>query len=347
MTTAHLMNQLIDIRDGLYGKRIIVGTFPLIKLITPSASDHTSKRDRYAIIVKDGKQIRLHVWIKDITLIGGKNVDSHAGHSAIPQVQYAPVVEISDADLSTTISKRFAVMDRMVEGVVEGTVRSLIVSGAAGISKTYTLEKRLSDAYLSGKVTKFSHLKGKITTMALYAQLFKHKDAGNVILFDDIDVFGNEDSLNYLKGALDTGKRNITWLSSSTDWLDENGISTDFNFEGSVVFITNVDFDKVIEKGGKDAVHYQALVDRSNYLDLMVHSNREIFIRIKQIVETSNICANCGIAQIEGKEILDWVEENKDIMRKISIRTFLKIASYMISDKTDWRDTATVLLMKK
>ncbi|MFP9170484.1 hypothetical protein ACLI2G_17085, partial [Enterococcus faecalis] len=46
-------------------------------------------------------------------------------------------VKESYEDMKTRINKRFNVMGMMTNGIINGNIRSLIISGAAGIGKTY------------------------------------------------------------------------------------------------------------------------------------------------------------------------------------------------------------------
>ena len=328
----------ITINSGtVYGKEVS-GTFPFIRILSPSPSDKSIKREKYVHVIMDGKQKTVQVFTKDIIIHGDHNT------SLLPVSTV--VQELSDDDLSKVINKRFDIMDRMAEGVVDGSVRALIVSGAAGVGKTFGLEKRMRDAFSKGEIGQFTHLKGKITGMALFAQLFLHRNKGDVIMFDDIDsVFGDETSLNILKTALDTGVRNLSWKSGST-WLSDNGIDDEFDFEGSVIFITNIDFDRKIERGSSDAVHFKALISRSNYLDLKVQSAREVFLRLKWIVTHTNIIKDNGLTKQQGEEIIAWLDSNKEKMREISIRSVLKLASYIKSDTIDWVDTAEIMMLK-
>ena len=79
-----------------------------------------------------------------------------------------------------------------------------------------------------------------------------------MLVFDDCDSILLDDiSLNLLKGALDSGKkRKISWLSEYRA-LKEAGIPDSFNFHGSVIFITNLKFDKMKSQKLKD--HLDAL----------------------------------------------------------------------------------------
>ncbi|MEM4258096.1 MAG: hypothetical protein QXL17_02960, partial [Candidatus Thermoplasmatota archaeon] len=46
---------------------------------------------------------------------------------------------LTDEQISLRIEKRFSIMNRMVGGMLAGTIRSLIVYGAPGIGKTFDI----------------------------------------------------------------------------------------------------------------------------------------------------------------------------------------------------------------
>jgi hypothetical protein len=80
-----------------------------------------------------------------------------------------------------------------------------------------------------------------------------------------------------LKAATDSTKgRKLQWLAE-TKMLDEEGdrMPRFFDFEGSVIFITNYDFDEFIDRGHKLSPHFEALISRSHYLDLAMKTKQD------------------------------------------------------------------------
>lgn len=323
--------KMVRIKTGLYYKKNIAGTFPFV---SERDGDANCERDMYITIQRHGKTINIHVNKDDYTIIE----DSE---------ELETILEKDMTDMSSKIRRNFQIMTKLTEYVVRGTVRSMIISGAPGIGKSYNLETRLNRAQDRGEINKFTILKGKISAIALFAQLFEHKDRGDVLVLDDIDiVFQDETSLNLLKSALDTGDlRKLVWLTAST-WLDENGIDQEFNFEGACVFITNMDFDRMIDKGSLLAPHFKALLSRSIYLNLGIHTNQEILIRVKQVIEETTMLDIHGIDATQKKLMMDWLEDNFTNLRELSLRTILKLASFMKGDPTEWQETAEVTMLR-
>jgi hypothetical protein len=167
-------------------------------------------------------------------------------------------------------------------------------------------------------------------------------------VLDDADSIFNDDiSLNILKVACDTTrKREISWLSEIR-MEDEGGdkLPRNFEFEGTVIFITNQDFDYLIERGSKLAPHLAALTSRSMYLDMKMHSKRDYIVRIKQVLE-KGMLREYGLSMSQEKEIMDFIMTHMDNIRELSLRMVVKIANIMRAHPTKWRMLAKVYCVK-
>jgi hypothetical protein len=146
-----------------------------------------------------------------------------------------------------------------------------------------------------------------------------------------------------LKATLDSGKkRTITWKSESQA-LRREGIPDRFEFKGGCIFITNVDFENVRSKKIKD--HLAALMSRCHYLDLTMNSKRDKFLRINQIVR-DGMLEEYKFGKEGDKEIIDFMIDNQDICREISLRMVLKIADLRKMDSENWQSLARTTCMK-
>lgn len=352
----------VEVEAGTHFNRHISGTF---ELVTKTRDDGSCKRDHYLKVIDPdtGKRFSIHVFERDVKYFengklladlpfgryGSKRAKSNNDGEKVVSETELSVEEntgLTDEELDELIRKRFKIMGALGDSLIDGHIRALIISGAPGISKTYTLENKLDAALKSSTISKFTHLKGRVTPLQLFIKLFEHSNDREVLLLDDVDVFSDSDSLDILKGALDTGeKREITW-ASTLKYLEEKGIPQTFQFDGSICFITNKDFDREIAKKSNASIHYKALISRCNYLDLKVHTNREILIRVKQIVRGSELLERQGLTTEQGEEILKWLENNVEKLREISIRSVIKVAQYMKSDGESWEEMADVLMIK-
>jgi hypothetical protein len=250
------------------------------------------------------------------------------------------------ADIDARIRKTFKVLEKVAKGVVNGHLRAAIVSGAPGCGKTYTLEKELTYAEAQGKIM-FQSVKGAMSAIGLYRQLFECSEPGSVLVIDDCDsIFGDIDALNLLKAALDTGKtRKVHWNKESRVLADE-GIPRSFEFKGAVVFITNIDFSTEIEREVKVTPHYEALLSRSLYVDLGIHTRREILVRVGQVVYSMDFLAENDITKADAQQIMDWLNVHLAKLRVLSIRQVLQLVSLLKTD-SDWKEMAEGLMLKR
>lgn len=249
------------------------------------------------------------------------------------------------SEINTRITKTFNALTTMARGVVAGHVRSLIVSGAAGCGKTHTMEHELSKAKLAGKI-EYDTIRGTMSAIGLYQALYENCTAGQVLVIDDCDsVFADLEALNLLKASLDTSPvRKVSWNKESSV-LDAASIPRSFEFDGACVFCTNVDFQYEVDRESKMSAHYNALISRSIYIDLGIHSKRETFVRIQQVALTPEFLKVNAISKDQSTEIVKWIYEHLKNMRAVSIRTVLQLASIAKTEK-NWKELAEVTMLR-
>jgi len=247
------------------------------------------------------------------------------------------------------IRERFDILDQMAEGTTSGAVRAMIVSGPPGVGKSFGVEKVLEQASLFDKMAqrknRFEVVKGAMSAIGLYCKLFQYADEGNVLVFDDCDSILLDDlSLNILKAALDSSKkRTISWNIDS-NMLRREGVPDRFDFKGSVIFITNIKFEHVRSKKLRD--HLDALESRCHYLDLTMDTQRDKYLRIKQIVQ-DGMLNSYDFEDGAENEIVEYVWEQKNRLRELSLRTVLKIADLRKMSATNWKKLAETTILKR
>ena len=263
----------------------------------------------------------------------------------------APVV-VSQEDDETVIARiaeRFDILDDMTKAVLNGDIRAMIVAGPPGVGKSYGIESQLEKANLfdqiSGRRVKSEMIKGTASALGMYKALYKYSDDNSVIVFDDCDSILLDDvCLNLLKGALDSGKkRRISWLADSHSLRNE-GIPDQFDFKGGVIFITNLKFDQM--KSQKTRDHLDAIQSRCHYLDLTLDTMRDKILRIKQIARTGMLFEDYDFDQIQQDEIIDFMTENQNKLREVSLRMAIKIAQLRKSFPLKWSALALSTCMK-
>jgi len=257
----------------------------------------------------------------------------------------------TDEQAIERIRERFDILEEMAEGAVDGSVRAMIVVGPPGVGKSFGVEKVLNKAAMFDKIggarPRYEVVKGAMSAIGLYAKLYQYSDAGNVLVFDDCDsVLLDDLSLNILKAALDSSKkRSISWNTDSR-LLRSEGIPDKFEFKGSAIFITNIKFEHV--KSAKLKDHLGALESRCHYLDLTLDTTRDKMLRIKQIM-MDGMLDHYDFEEGAKEELYNYVDENKDKLRELSLRTVIKIADLkkMSGAGERWKRLAETTVMKR
>lgn len=246
----------------------------------------------------------------------------------------------TDAEIDKRISDRFEILDILTEACIVGNSRALIVSGPAGLGKSYTVEKAL--AKWDPNEINHTIIKGYVRATGLVKLLYNYREHGQVIVFDDADaIFFDDVSLNLLKAVCDTTeRRRVSWLSEGKLIDDETAvlIPRSFDFNGTIIFITNYDFDAMIDRGHKLAPHLQAMVSRSHYIDLAMKSRRDYLVRIRQVIKQGLLADLTVDARAD---VISFIEKHSDKLRELSLRIALKLGS-LRKQGGDWERIALV-----
>lgn len=337
--------------------RIISGSYrnqPVVdQVFTLVKGFQSGKKGNYVTVKNDGQfainisEVKVKVdGIEQIQFLNGEPVVANTVEFKKPVVK-----QESDEEAMDRIANRFAVLDEMSSACISGDIRAMIVAGPPGVGKSYGVERQMEKASMfdkiAGKRVRYEVVKGAMTALGLYAQLYKFSDKKNVLVFDDCDsVFADDLSLNILKAALDSGKtRKICWNSDSRLLRDE-GIPNSFQFHGSAIFITNLKFSNLKSKKLQD--HLEALQSRCHFLDLTIDSERDKMLRIKQVHRDSDggLFAEYNFTNEQSSTVLDFMWENHTKLREVSLRMALKIADLLKISPSNWQNLARATCMK-
>jgi len=261
--------------------------------------------------------------------------------------QAATVIVETDFEIEEKLNDRFGILQLMTEAAIAGDVRSLIVSGPAGLGKSFTVEKALESWDPQGK----SHrtVKGYVRATGLYKLLYQNRLPGSVLVFDDADgIFFDDTSIGLLKAVCDTtDRRQVSYMTEGTLVDEESAevLPKSFQFDGTIIFITNYDFDSMIDRGHKLAPHLQAMISRSHYIDLAMKNQRDYLIRIRQVI-ADGLLKNIGLDDAGQKDVIDFIETRKDELRELSLRMAIKIGTIRRSGKSNWLKIARVTCCK-
>jgi len=255
----------------------------------------------------------------------------------------------TDDQVIERLRERFQILEDMTYASCDGVVRGMVVTGPPGVGKSFGVEKVLKDAGIMLKMSqnsnrKFGVEKGAATPIGLYQLLYDYSGDGSVLVLDDCDsVLYDELSLNLLKAALDSSpKRTLSWRSESRA-LANNGVPDSFEFKGSIIFITNVKFERT---RGKLKDHLDAIMSRCHYLDLTLDTMRDKFLRCKKIV-ADGMLNSYKFSEHEQKDLMEYIYTNKNRLREMSLRMVLKIADLRKMNANKWKSYAESTCMKR
>ncbi|SVA54994.1 uncharacterized protein METZ01_LOCUS107848 [marine metagenome] len=331
---------IVKIENGTYNNTEINGCFPLVQGITKS---------------KDGSYfVKVKVSDSDEKVFTGRNacrikIENQDQVTEVEGSANKKVVETDDQGMDR-IKERFDILDEMTNATLDGIVRGLVVTGPPGVGKTFGVEQVLEKDsifdMMADKPMRHTFVKGAMSAIGLYSTLYKYSDSKSIVVLDDCDtILFNEDALNILKAALDsTKKRKISWNSDS-NFLRREGVPGEFEFNGSVIFITNLKFDSTRQTKIKD--HLEAILSRCHYLDLTLDTTRDKLLRIRQIAREGGLFDTKGLTKIQEQEIIEFMYEKKDRLREISLRMAQKIADLRNMDGKRWKVLTESTCMKR
>ena len=333
----------VKIVNGTYRNlEIKDAVFPLVKDYKEGKNGNFITVDGSAVTGFPDRSIRIKVVSKD-------DFEMLEDGESVVTAQAAQAE--TDDEIIERLRERFEILEDMTYAACDGVVRGMVVTGPPGVGKSFGVEKVLKDAGVmlkmetqNGGLRKFGVEKGAASPIGLFQLLYDYSAAGSVLVLDDCDsVLYDELSLNLLKAALDSSpKRTLSWRSESRA-LANNGVPDSYEFKGSIIFITNVKFERT---RGKLKDHLDAIMSRCHYLDLTLDTMRDKFLRCKQIV-ADGMLNEYKFGEDEQKDLMDYIYTNKNKLREMSLRMVLKIADLKKMNANKWKSYAESTCMKR
>ena len=356
------MSIQVNITKGFYRGKVISGTFPLIKPFVEGA------KGGYVTIKNSNPDPgtppvqRIQVEVGDFKLLdaAGEELGEHVtvdtgekGGKIEVGTNYEQVFVAAETEdeAMERIADTFLMLDKITDACAKNLIRGLVVSGPPGIGKSFGVEKQLEAANMfrkmAGQDPKYEVVSGGVSSIGLYQKLYYNRGSDQVLVFDDCDgVLFEEECLNLLKAALNSGdKRRICWNKESRV-LATDDIPEHFDFEGSIIFLSNIDFERTIAKGSRIAAHLEAIMSRCHYLDLEIGSTRDKLLRIKQIVRDGMLTPYC-FSPAEEQDVLSFVFDNAEYLRELSLRMVKKIADFVKADPKGWMEMAEATCLQR
>lgn len=278
--------------DGkLVAKNVATGSIAPENLIRYIQIRNAEKNSELLVVNGNGRVSRMH----------NTNYKSNE-----PQkLSFMSVVEKRDPKVM------FNNLERLTKMVGRGIQPSLVITGGAGLGKTYLVKKTLTDMGLE-EAKQFVHFKGRATAAGLFVTLYENSD--KIIVLDDCDsVFKDMDAVNMLKAALDSyDTRKLSYISTKP-LKDTYGdpVPRHFEFTGKIIFISNISQSKLDE----------AIKSRSFVSDISMNT-KQMFQRIddlKNQIETKIP----NEVKDKALEIMKGLEKKYDGV-EINLRSFIK-----------------------
>lgn len=287
-----------------------------------------------------------------------------------PQLEASTLHGDDDEAIKARIAERFEILDSLARAASYGEITGLVVSGPPGVGKSHGVEYAMQATITSSLlgwdpldpnqarrtaydpktgqqvyVPSCKMVSGYVSPVGLYELLYAHSEPQEVLVFDDCDsVLFDDVSLNLLKTALNTtGARKLTWASQGISRMDA---PASFEFKGSIIFISNIKFDKPKVRSSTLAEHLSAIMSRVYYLDLTMDTMRDKYLRIEQVCKDNGILAAAGLDEEQVDAVMVFFEKNIEKFREVSIRTVQKIGNLCKLYPDTWQRIAAITTHK-
>jgi hypothetical protein len=234
-------------------------------------------------------------------------------------------------------------------------VRGLLISGDAGMGKTYFTMKGL---YESVDEDRIHYIKGSsITATAFYAKLYFASAQGSVLVLDDVDIIHKSPGelnmiLDLMKGATEMtyGERILSHDRAATNtFFRDNNIPPRFDFQGSIVWITN---DTIIDIEKKAKGHWPAISSRMTQIPVRLDDNQKLQYTLYLLSEQGMLGVNCetkegGYSSEIQETTINFIRENYRNLIDITPRSAAKIADTIEQYPNHWKMILENSMFKK
>jgi len=271
-----------------------------------------------------------------------------------------------------SINERFELLNELIEMVaVNKQAKSCLITGQGGVGKTHAVLNTLknnglvdyqtlfptneelkeraaqaritstdSDDEMEDKIIEampipnsghFIVVRGYVTGVALYRILWEHANAN--IIFDDCDsVLKDPNAVQLLKGALDSYDER--WISWRAERSGKSDLPQTFKFTGTVIFISNMQFDKVDE----------AVRSRCFKVDLAMSIEQRLE-RMYAVLDDVLPDAPDGVEpeewSVQKLEAINLIDKHKKEIKQVNFRTLMQTITIRSNPSSkDWKKLA-------
>lgn len=233
-------------------------------------------------------------------------------------------------------------LESFVQLVVSGKVRACVISGPAGSGKTSSVMRLLAQH----TTERYKCISGTMSPIMIFAELYRHRKAGEVIVLDDIDsVYKSVEGMNIIKAATDSvTRRKISWLTANP-LLKAWSIQNTFDYNGAVILISNEPFKA--SKSSKLNGHLNAIADRLFHIPMGTNDKDEQFHQLCYYVVKQGLLRSRGLSPTQEAEILQYITDHYERLPSITLRTATKLSDLMQQAPSNWKDMAELSLLTK
>jgi hypothetical protein len=238
------------------------------------------------------------------------SISKGASEEYIPSPE---LVELEDNKERIAFETQIEHLTDLTKLVVSGASNALFVAGRGGIGKTYNVEKTLADlGYSDGK--QYFKNTGSSSAAGLYRLFARYHD--KILFFDDSDsTLDSQEARNLMKAATDTKAiRKIVWskaggnvvepdeYESMDELLDAGMIPRYFNYTGKVIFISNLDPNKLDPDG--------ALRTRAFLIDISPTED-EIYDFISKLADNFKVADGLQLSSEDRQKVVEILRKGK------------------------------------
>jgi len=223
--------------------------------------------------------------------------------------------------------------------------KGIIISGDAGTGKSHYVKQAFVETGTTESVDMNKSV--SFTAAAFYVKLFLNRNVGDVVVFDDCNLAGSSGGdkkaiIDMLKGAMEMtkGERMIGWERASQNQLmKDNNVPSQFDFQGSIIWITNYSFPELEKWAGP---HWEALQSRFIPVSIRLNEQEKLMYTL-YLLEDIKMLEGDICETFEGgypQEIVDatikYIRKNYKDMKNVTARIAAKIADTMHNFPNDW-----------
>jgi hypothetical protein len=230
--------------------------------------------------------------------------------------------------------------NRKFDLCVKGVFTSMLIHGGPGVGKTHLITTSMARHGLIQDEDYFIY-RGTTSPVMLYKLLWAMNRPGAFVVIDDCDaILRDENGINVLKAVMDDACRIVSWnTKTNITGLDGKIVPKTFEFKGTVVVCTNIDYAS--RSKGKMADHFAAILSRTEQMQIDYKSKDAQFAYIAHLVVNvdylEQMPKTAGLTAQQKIDMLKFIMVNRSKYTRIDARVPEKLARIIKAEPLDWK----------